>query len=87
MAGKFLTIKEASVFLGVTPLTLRNWDKSGKLKTMRHPMSNYRIYKLDDLEQILKEMESGEFVSRAKPRKTKIKKLVVKHLSDSEEFN
>ena len=52
MTGKFLTIKEAAEYLGVTPLTLRNWDKSGKLPTTRHPMSNYRIYKSEDLEKL-----------------------------------
>ncbi|KKS89940.1 MAG: hypothetical protein UV65_C0024G0001 [Parcubacteria group bacterium GW2011_GWF2_43_11] len=32
MVKKYLTIKEVAKVLGVTPLTLRNWDKAGKLK-------------------------------------------------------
>ena len=32
MTKKYLTIKEVANLLGVTPLTLRNWDKAGKLK-------------------------------------------------------
>ncbi|GAI64216.1 unnamed protein product, partial [marine sediment metagenome] len=31
-AKKYLTLKEVAKILGVTPLTLRNWDKAGKLK-------------------------------------------------------
>ena len=33
----YITIKEAAAFLGVNPMTLRNWDKQGKLKSRRHP--------------------------------------------------
>ena len=47
---RFLTIKEVSNLLGVTPLTLRNWDNSGKLKAYRHPINNYRIYKPEKIE-------------------------------------
>lgn len=43
---KYLKISEAARFLGVTPLTLRNWDKKGKLSAFRHPASNYRLYPL-----------------------------------------
>jgi len=82
MNNKYLTIKEAAEFLGVTPLTLRNWDKNGKLKASRHPMSNYRIYKLEDLERLSKEIERGEVKIKVKPHKKKIVKLIVKHLSD-----
>ena len=32
-----LTIGEAAEFLGVSTATLRNWDRSGKLKPRRHP--------------------------------------------------
>ena len=33
--AEYLTVGEAAVFLGVSPWTLRNWDKSGKLKSGR----------------------------------------------------
>lgn len=55
---KFLTVKEASKLLGVTPLTLRNWDKSGKLKAFRHPLNNYRLYKPEDIQLFLRKIES-----------------------------
>lgn len=57
MQRKYYTIKQAAKILGVTPLTLRNWDKSGKLKAYRHPANNYRIYKPEQLELFLRKIE------------------------------
>jgi MerR family transcriptional regulator, copper efflux regulator len=39
---EYLTVKAAAAFLGVCPSTLRNWDRTGKLKPRRHPMNRYR---------------------------------------------
>jgi len=47
-----LTVKEAAALLGVSPQTLRRWDKSGKLRPMRHPISGYRLYARDQLEEL-----------------------------------
>jgi len=55
---KYLTVKEVADSLGVTPLTLRNWDKSGKLRAYRNPLNNYRIYKPEDIELFLRKIES-----------------------------
>jgi len=55
---KYLTIKEVAQILGVTPLTLRNWDKLGKLKAYRNPINNYRIYKKEEIELFLRRIES-----------------------------
>jgi excisionase family DNA binding protein len=82
MTGRFMTIKQASLFLGVSPLTLRNWDKSGKLPTTRHPMSNYRIYKSEDLEKLMNDIEAGTIPTRAKPRKLTRRKLLVKSVTE-----
>src|SRR5436190_14230691 len=49
-----LTISEAADFLGVSTATLRNWDRSGKLKPRRHPQNRYRIYLHEDLEAVLR---------------------------------
>lgn len=68
MQKKYYTIKQAAKILGVTPLTLRNWDKGGKLKAYRHPINNYRVYKSDQLELFLRKME----ISREKKKKRKI---------------
>jgi PAS domain S-box-containing protein len=49
-----LTIGEAAEFLGVSTATLRNWDRTGKLKPRRHPQNGYRIYLHEDLELVLR---------------------------------
>lgn len=55
---KYLTIKEVAKILGITPLTLRNWDKGGKLRAYRNPINNYRLYKPEDIELFLRKIES-----------------------------
>ena len=84
MPKKYLTIKEAANLLGVTPLTLRNWDRSGKLIASRNPINNYRVYRREDIDEILGEIEFG---AREKPiilgAKTKVKKLNVRFMEDS----
>ncbi len=84
MNKKYLTIKEAAKFIGVTPLTLRNWDKEGKFPAKRHPISNYRIYKLEDIERLAKEIEDGEThrLKLSKPKRTKMKRLNVKFIDE-----
>jgi excisionase family DNA binding protein len=82
MSGKFMTIKEAAEYLGVTPLTLRNWDKNGKLPTTRHPMSNYRIYKTEDLEKLMNDIGAGTVPTKAKPRKILRRKLVIRSIKE-----
>ena len=78
----YFSIKEAAEILGVSPLTLRNWDKSGKFKAQRHPMNNYRVYKLSALEHIIEDIESGTNKSNAGKAEKVIKKLMIKHLED-----
>ncbi len=49
MAKGVVTIKSASEILGVSVETLRNWDKSGKLKAERNG-NGYRCYRISELE-------------------------------------
>lgn len=51
-----IRVGEAAEFLGVCKETLRNWDKSGKLVAMRHPVTGYRYYRQQDLEKILTDL-------------------------------
>ncbi|WP_406698235.1 helix-turn-helix domain-containing protein [Singulisphaera sp. Ch08] len=51
---EYLTVKMAAEFLGVSPSTLRNWDRAGKLKPHRHPMNHYRLYRRNELEAVLR---------------------------------
>ena len=80
MANQYITIKQASKILGVSPLTLRNWDKNGKLKAHRHPMNNYRVYKIEDLETVMQEVEMSSGLRKS--TKKEVRKLIVKHLTD-----
>ena len=43
-----LSIKEAAVLLGVTPTTLRNWEKEGKISSLR-TTGGHRRYQVADL--------------------------------------
>ena len=64
----YITIKKAAKLLHVTPLTLRNWDRRGILKPYRNPVNNYRLYRLEQIEEFLRKIES----SRARQAKRKI---------------
>lgn len=57
---EYLTVKQASEFLGVTVMTLHRWDAKGKLKALRHPINRYRLYKQSDLKKLLKKVSSGK---------------------------
>jgi excisionase family DNA binding protein len=76
MENKLISIKEASEMLGVSKLTLRNWDRDGKLSALRHPINNYRVYNLEDIEKIIAIIKSGEKPIRA-PHKKKTKFRIV----------
>jgi len=75
----YFSIKEAAEILGVTPLTLRNWDKSGKFPAQRHPMNNYRVYKRSALERLIEDIEGG--TSRSNAQKV-MRRLSIKHLDE-----
>ena len=51
---KLLRIKKASELLGVTPLTLRRWDKSGRLKAIRVGSRCDRRYEQAKILQLIK---------------------------------
>lgn len=80
MTNEYLSIKQASEILGVTPLTLRNWDKSGKFPASRHPINNYRVYKIDDVNKLVESF--GQKQQNTNISKTQAKKLIVTHLKD-----
>lgn len=82
MEKKFVTIKEASEMLSVSKLTLRNWDKSGKLFALRHPINNYRVYHIDDINKIIRQIESGEKPKKVYKKKPKSFNVPIVHLKD-----
>lgn len=76
---KLLTIKEAALMLGVSALTLRNWDNKGKLQASRHPLNNYRVYRREDIEKLLTEIETNKEKRPPRPSRNSPRKLMVKH--------
>ena len=62
----FLRISEAAEYLGVSPNTLRNWENAGKIAAHRHPVNGYRLFKQDELDALLSQLQE--------PRKTSKKK-------------
>ncbi len=75
---EFITIKQAAKMLGVTALTLRNWDNSGKFTATRHPINNYRVYKKAEVEMLMEDIRSKQ--PTIKKSKKQIMKLQIKHL-------
>ncbi len=65
---EYLRIKEAAEYLGVHQNTLRNWEAAGKIKVHRHPMNRYRLFKVSDLDKLLKRTEQSATKRRRKPR-------------------
>ena len=69
---QYLTIKQVAKIIGVAELTLRNWDNSKKFEAARHPINNYRVYTLDQIDELMKKLG----------RKKASRKLVIKVLED-----
>ena len=61
----FLRISEAAEYLGVSPNTLRNWENAGKIAAHRHPVNGYRLFKKEELDALLKQLQE----SRPAPKK------------------
>lgn len=53
----YMKIREAAIFLGVTPNTLRNWEREKKIMVYRNPQNSYRLYKKEDLEGLLQSIK------------------------------
>jgi len=60
MNYNLITIKKAAKILNVSTQTLRRWDKSGRLISVRGK-NNYRYYKKEDIEEYIKNNEKDIF--------------------------
>lgn len=49
----YLSLAETSEIIGKSKETLRRWDREGILNAVREPVSNYRVYRKTDVEQLL----------------------------------
>ena len=54
---KYLTVSQAADILKVSPETLRRWDNSGKFKSIRHPINNYRVYSEEQISDLVEELQ------------------------------
>jgi DNA-binding transcriptional MerR regulator len=65
----YLRISEAAEFLGVCPNTLRNWERAGKIVAHRHPMNDYRLFKLEELRALLDQVQQLGVEQKSTTRK------------------
>ena len=54
----YLQIAEAAEMLRICQNTLRNWGRAGKVTEYRHPVNNYRLYKHEELNNLVRQLES-----------------------------
>ncbi len=57
ISSEFMLITEAAEFLQVAPNTLRSWGSQGKIEEFRHPINNYRLYRIRDLKRMQKKLQ------------------------------
>ncbi len=50
----YYSLSEAAEVLGKSKETLRRWDREGKLNAIIEPVSNYRVYRKDDISSLIK---------------------------------
>jgi excisionase family DNA binding protein len=67
---RFLTVSEAAELLAVAPNTVRAWGAAGKLTEYRHPVNNYRLFKLKEVEKLCRQIAAprAQKKQKIKPR-------------------
>lgn len=55
---KYYSLSEAAEVLGKSKETLRRWDRDGKLVAVREPVSNYRVYRKEDINSLIEPLLS-----------------------------
>ena len=55
-----LLIAEAADVLGVSQVTLRRWDASGRFPARRHPINGYRLFEAEAVLRLRDEILAGE---------------------------
>lgn len=48
-ADQWLTVKAVAKKMSAHPDTIRRWATTGKIKCIRHPINNYRLFLMNDL--------------------------------------
>lgn len=57
---EYLSLAEAAKIIGKSKETLRRWDNEGILNAIREPVSNYRVYKKEDIQDLLGDLFKDE---------------------------
>jgi len=50
---EYYSLSEVAKLVGKSKETLRRWDREGKFNAVREPMSNYRVYKKEQVQSLL----------------------------------
>ncbi len=58
--NEYLTLSEAAEYIGKSKETLRRWDREGKLTAIREPMSNYRVYKREQVDTLFADFVNND---------------------------
>ena len=66
--GEYLQIKDAAKYLGVCQNTLRNWQATGNIPVHRHPVNNYRLFRIKDLDALIRKTEKAVTKPTRRPR-------------------
>ncbi|RMG24509.1 MAG: DNA (cytosine-5-)-methyltransferase [Methanobacteriota archaeon] len=65
---EYFSVAEVADLLGVSKNTVRNWEKNGKLESVRNPQNNYRMFhissltKFPELSYLFEDFEEEEIV-------------------------
>ena len=51
--SEYLSLSETAELVGKCKETLRRWDNEGILNAVREPVSNYRVYRKQDVQTLL----------------------------------
>lgn len=51
--SEYLSLAETAEIIGKSKETLRRWDNEGILNAVREPVSNYRVYRRNDVQELL----------------------------------
>ncbi len=57
---EYLSLAETAEIIGKSKETLRRWDNEGILNAVREPVSNYRVYRKDDVQTLLGQLFENE---------------------------
>jgi predicted site-specific integrase-resolvase len=55
-----VTIRQAADMIGVSHATLRDCDRTGKLRAVRNPANRYRLCRVEDVRAFLEKLRSND---------------------------